>query len=59
MAVSFKCKISGNVVTFINEVDIITTRENPAYDEVKQEVKTELKEEEKKTVKKSAAKSEE
>ena len=53
MAVTFKCKISGNTVTFVNEVDIITTRENPAYEEVKPEV------EEKKQVKKTVAKSEE
>ena len=35
MSVSFKCKVSGNVITFEQEVDIITTRENPAYEEIK------------------------
>ena len=53
MAVSFKCKISGNIVTFEHEVDIMSTRDNPAYEEVKEEVKVE------KPVKKTAAKSEE
>lgn len=53
MAVTFKCKISGNTVTFVHEVDIITTRENPAYEEVKQEVKVE------KPAKKTVTKSEE
>lgn len=57
MSVVFKCKASGNTITFVNEVDIITTRENPAYEEVLEPVK---KEEEKKPVaKKTAAKSEE
>ena len=55
MAVTFKCKISGNTVTFVNEVDIITTRANPAYQEVIPEVKVE----EKKPAKKTVAKSEE
>jgi hypothetical protein len=34
MSVVFRCKASGNTVTFVHEVDIITTRENPAYEEV-------------------------
>jgi hypothetical protein len=56
MSVVFRCKASGNTVTFFHEVDIITTRANPAYEEVLPEVK---KEEEKKTVtKKTAAKEE-
>lgn len=30
----FKCKTSGVVVEFVHPVDIETTRENPAYEEV-------------------------
>jgi hypothetical protein len=37
--VQFKCIISGNIISFEHEVDIITTRDNPAYEEVKEEVK--------------------
>jgi hypothetical protein len=53
MSVTFKCIASGNTITFEHEVDIITTRDNPAYVEVKEEVKVE------KPSKKTAAKSEE
>lgn len=35
--VQFKCIISGNIISFEHEVDIITTRDNPAYEEVKEE----------------------
>ena len=46
----FKCKASGTVIEFIHPVDIETTRENPAYEEVvEQEVVKEVKP--KKTVK--------
>lgn len=52
MQVFFKCKTSGNVISFTQEVDILTTRANPAYEEVK-------KEEEKKPVAKKTVKTEE
>ena len=48
--VKFKCKVSGNVIQFEHEVDIITTRDNPAYEEVKEEVKPVVEIKEKKTV---------
>ena len=41
--VQFKCIMSGNIISFEHEVDILTTRDNPAYEEVKEEVKTEVK----------------
>ena len=41
--VQFKCILSGNIISFEHEVDIVTTRDNPAYEEVKEEVKTEVK----------------
>ena len=41
--VQFKCILSGNIISFEHEVDILTTRDNPAYEEVKEEVKTEVK----------------
>ena len=43
MSVKFKCIASGNIIEFSHEVDIVTTRENPAYVEVKEEVKVEAK----------------
>ena len=49
--VQFKCIISGNIISFEHEVDILTTRDNPAYEEVKEEVKPVAKTT-KKTVKK-------
>lgn len=48
--VKFKCKVSGNIVSFEHEVDIVTTRDNPAYEEVKEETKTVVESKEKKTV---------
>lgn len=30
----FRCKLSGTIVEFIYPVDIDTTRENPAYEEL-------------------------
>ena len=48
--VQFKCIMSGNIISFEHEVDILTTRDNPAYEEVKEEVKVEVK---KSAVKKS------
>ena len=48
--VKFKCIVSGNIISFEHEVDILTTRDNPAYEEVKEEVKVEVK---KSAVKKS------
>lgn len=41
--VQFKCIMSGNIISFEHEVDILTTRDNPAYEEVKEEVKIEVK----------------
>ena len=41
--VKFKCIVSGNIVSFEHEVDIRTTRDNPAYEEVKEEVKPVVK----------------
>ena len=38
MAVSFRCKITGNTVTFEHQVDIDSTRENSAYEEIVEEV---------------------
>jgi len=52
--VQFKCILSGNIISFEHEVDISTTRENPAYEEVKEEVKAEVK----KTVAKKSTKEE-
>lgn len=37
--VKFKCILSGNIIQFEHEVDILTTRDNPAYEEVKEETK--------------------
>lgn len=60
MSVTFKCIVSGNTVTFEHEVDIVTTRANPAYEEVKEVI---VEEEplviKKPTVKKQTPKSEE
>ena len=50
MSVVFRCKASGNTITFVHEVDIITTRANPAYEEVVEPVKEEKKTVAKKTV---------
>lgn len=58
MSVKFKCNVSGNVIEMFYDVDIVTTRENPAYTEVKEEVKQEEKEEKpvaKKTTKKHSS----
>lgn len=52
--VQFKCIISGNIISFEHEVDILTTRDNPAYEEVKEVVKEEVK----KTVAKKSTKEE-
>ena len=52
--VQFKCIMSGNIISFEHEVDIVTTRDNPAYVEVKEEVKPVAK-----TTKKTVAPSEE
>ena len=49
----FRCIASGNIMEFKHEVDIITTRDNPAYEEVFEEVK---KEEEKPVAKKTTKK---
>ena len=52
--VQFKCIISGNIISFEHEVDILTTRDNPAYEEVKEEIKPVAK-----TTKKTVVTSEE
>lgn len=52
--VKFKCILSGNIIQFEHEVDILTTRDNPAYEEVKAEVK-ETPVAAKKTTKKSTS----
>lgn len=49
----FKCIASGNIMEFKHEVDIVTTRENPAYVEVFEE---EVKKEEEKPVAKKTTK---
>lgn len=53
--VKFKCIASGNFISFEHEVDIITTRDNPAYEEVKEETKEEEKPVAKKTTKKTTS----
>jgi hypothetical protein len=53
--VKFKCIISGNIISFEHEVDIITTRDNPAYEEVKEEVAKEATVVAKKATKKTTA----
>jgi len=53
--VKFKCIASGNFISFEHEVDIVTTRSNPAYEEVKEEIKEEEKTVVKKTTKKTTA----
>jgi hypothetical protein len=53
--VKFKCIASGNFISFEHEVDIVTTRDNPAYQEVKEETKEEEKTVAKKTTKKTTS----
>ena len=48
----FKCKLSGTVVEFIYPVDIVTTRENPAYEELEDGLQTKEKQDTKEEVKK-------
>ena len=54
----FKCKLSGTVIEFIHPVDIDSTRDNPAYEEIEDGLQTKEgqkpKEEVKKAVKKTA-----
>mgnify|MGYP006295497721 CR=1 FL=1 len=38
MGVTFRCKATGNTVTFEHQVDIDTTRDNSAYEEIENEV---------------------
>ena len=40
----FRCIASGNIMEFKHEVDIVTTRDNPAYEEVIEEVKKDIQE---------------
>lgn len=51
--VKFKCIASGNIIQFQHEVDIVTTRANPAYEEVKEEVAKEATPVAKKATKKT------
>lgn len=56
MSVSFRCKTSGNIITFSWPADIETTRENPAYEEIEnglQEEKQNSEKEVKKTTRKA------
>jgi len=53
--VKFQCIISGNIIQFEHEVDIITTRDNPAYVEVKEEVAKEATPIAKKATKKTTS----
>jgi len=53
--VKFKCIASGNFISFEHEVDIVTTRDNPAYEEVTEEIKQEEKPVAKKTTKKTTS----
>ena len=52
MSVSFKCIQTGNVFTFIYPVDIATTRENPAFEEIVDGLQTKEKQDTKEEVKK-------
>lgn len=47
----FKCKLSGNLFTFTHEVDVLSMRKHPEYEEV-------VEQETKKEVKKKASKAE-
>ena len=47
MSVSFRCKTSGNIITFSWPADIETTRENPAYEEIEIGLQEEQNSEEK------------
>lgn len=56
MSVSFRCITSGNIITFQWPVDIETTRDNPAYEEIENEEEvqnTEAEEKVKKTSKRT------
>jgi hypothetical protein len=53
--VKFKCILSGNIIQFEHEVDIVTTRDNPAYEEVKEEVAKEATPVAKKATKKTTS----
>lgn len=35
----FKCKASGTIIELLQEVDILTTLENPAYEKVEEKAK--------------------
>lgn len=41
MKVSFRCKQSNNVVSFVHEQDIAWMRKEAGYEEIKDEIKTE------------------
>ena len=54
MTVKFKCIATGNIFEFLYDVDIETTRQNPAYEEIEdglQEEKQNTKKEVKKATK--------
>jgi hypothetical protein len=48
MSVTFKCKTTGNTVTFKDQVDIDSMKGHPEYDVVEAEKPTEVVEEPKK-----------
>lgn len=48
----FRCKISGTIIEFIHPVDILSTSENPAYEEIENGLQTKEKQDTKKEVKK-------
>jgi hypothetical protein len=48
----FRCKISGTIVEFIHPVDILTTSENPAYEEIEDGLQTKEEQDSKEKVKK-------
>lgn len=43
MTVTFRCKVSGNLVDFESEYDIKGMRKHDGYEEVKEVVKDEVK----------------
>lgn len=48
----FRCKISGVIIEFIHPVDILSTSENPAYEELEDGLQTEEEQDTKEKVKK-------
>lgn len=52
----FRCNLSGNIFTFINDFDVSDMREHPQYTEVEEVEEEEEIVEEKKPVKKATKK---